>query len=97
MVLIAGAAGCADIDRALNRGGDTTCRDYLDQNADTQRTTIEKFIKERRGSDENLTDGTIEVARGGVTMLCSLPANADTPIEDATFSSKFDIRITPTR
>ncbi|MGW6422796.1 hypothetical protein ACWF82_08975 [Nocardia sp. NPDC055053] len=97
LALAATTASCADIDRALNRGGDTSCHDYLDQDADTQRVTITKFIQERRGSDEELTAATIDVARGGVTMLCSIPANADVAIEDATFAGKLDIRITPTR
>lgn len=99
VLLVSGAAsaGCADIDRVLNRGGDTTCGDYLEQDADTQRVTVRKFIQERRGGDGELGDGPIEVARGGLTMLCSLPANTEVSIEDATFSSKFEIRVTPTR
>ncbi|WP_446225912.1 hypothetical protein ACTWPB_13070 [Nocardia sp. IBHARD005] len=88
--------GCADLERALNRGGDTLCHDYLDQNADDQRMTITKFIQERRNNDGDLPPATIDVARGGVNMLCSIPSNADVPIEDATLKG-LEIRIIPTR
>ncbi|MFD4440966.1 hypothetical protein ACFWPK_14475 [Nocardia sp. NPDC058519] len=87
---------CGDLERALNRGGATPCRDYLDQDADDQRLTITKFIQDRRNNNEDLTPATIDVARGGVNMLCSIPSNADVPIEDATLKG-IEIRITPTR
>lgn len=44
-------AGCNDIERALNRGGDTPCKDYVQQDPDTKRMTITKFIKQNSGID----------------------------------------------
>ncbi|MFD3702709.1 hypothetical protein ACFWUP_06135 [Nocardia sp. NPDC058658] len=89
-------AGCGDIERALNRGGATPCGDYLDQDADTQRLTITKFIQDRRDNSEDLSPATVDVARGGINMLCSIPSNADVPIENATLTG-LEIRIPPTR
>lgn len=96
-VLVAVTVGCGEVGRALNKGGDTTCGVYLEQDAEDQRTTITKFLEERRRGDAEFTPATIDVARGGVNMLCSIPANTDVAIRDATFVGKLDVRVTPTR
>ncbi len=90
-------AGCGDVDRAVNRGGDTTCQDYLRQGAQEQQITVTKYLQQRRGNSEQPNNTLVSLARGGIDMLCAAPPNADVPIKNATLRMKFSIQTPPTR
>lgn len=80
-------AGCTEIERAMNKGGDTPCREYVEQDQQTQRVTITKFLEEQQGAEPSGTNVDLSIA--AVNALCSVQANADTPIERADVAGIF--------
>ena len=74
---------CSDVEEAVNRGGDTSCSDYLEQSTDDQRVTVTKFLKEDSGDDQEPDGTTVDAAIIAVDLLCAAQQNADTPIKDA--------------
>ncbi|WP_040790692.1 hypothetical protein [Nocardia paucivorans] len=81
--------GCSEIETALNKGGDTPCREYVKQDPDTKRVTITKFIKEQSNSDHEPPGTQVDAAIVSVDLLCNVQANADTPIERADIAGIF--------
>ncbi|MEV0106414.1 hypothetical protein AB0H42_08735 [Nocardia sp. NPDC050799] len=79
--------GCTEIERAMNKGGDTPCREYVEQDQKTQRVTITKFLEEQQGAEPSGTNVDLSIA--AVNALCSVQANADTPIERADVAGIF--------
>ncbi|MGW5381106.1 hypothetical protein [Nocardia sp. NPDC003963] len=79
--------GCTEIERAMNKGGDTPCREYVQQDQKTQRVTITKFLEEQQGGEPTGTNVDLSIA--AVNALCSVQANADTPIERADVAGIF--------
>lgn len=80
-------AGCSDIEQALNKGGDTPCREYVEQDTETKRVTITKFLEEQQGREPTGTN--VDLSMAAVEGLCSVQANADTPIERADLAGIF--------
>lgn len=76
-------SGCSDVERALNRGGDTPCGEYVTQDADTKRITITKFVKERDHLANEPTGTAVDLTIVAVDVLCSGQRNRDTPIKNA--------------
>lgn len=79
--------GCSDIEKALNKGGDTPCRDYVEQDQETKRVTITKFLEEQHGQAPTGTN--VDLSMAAVDGLCTVQANADTPIERADLAGIF--------
>lgn len=90
-LLIAAAAlvltGCTEIEQAMNKGGDTPCREYIEQDQETKRITITKFLEEQHGQQPTGTN--VDLSMAAVDALCSVQANADTPIERADLAGIF--------
>ncbi|WP_306361840.1 hypothetical protein [Nocardia sp. CC227C] len=82
-------SGCSDVERALNKGGETKCSDYLAQDADTQRVTVTKFIKQQTKTENEPTGTSVDFTMAAVQALCSVQANADTPIKNADIAGIF--------
>ncbi|MBF6348321.1 MULTISPECIES: hypothetical protein [Nocardia] len=80
-------AGCTEIEQALNKGGDTPCREYIAQDPETKRVTITKFLEEQRGQAPTGTN--VDLSMAAVDGLCTVQANADTPIERADLAGIF--------
>lgn len=81
--------GCTDVQRALNKGGDTKCSEYLTQDADDQRMTVTKFIKQQTNTENEPTGTSVDFTMAAVQALCSVQANADTPIKNADIAGIF--------
>jgi acid stress chaperone HdeA len=81
--------GCAEVEQALNRGGDTTCGDYLKQDEHEQRVTVTKFVKERSGRDDDPSGTVVDATMVATRLLCQIPANADQPIRNANVANIF--------
>jgi acid stress chaperone HdeA len=88
-VLAVLASGCSEVEQALNQGGDTTCRDYVNQEPDTKRITITKAIKERTGSDNEPAGTLVDSMIVQVDLLCAGQRNIDTPIKNADVAGLF--------
>ncbi|MBF6210605.1 hypothetical protein IU433_02235 [Nocardia puris] len=82
-------AGCTDIERALNKGGDTPCSEYVTQDPDTKRTTITKFVKEQTGDDREPAGTVVDATIISADLLCATQMNADTPIKNADVAGIF--------
>ncbi|MBJ8340765.1 hypothetical protein JGU71_17880 [Antrihabitans sp. YC3-6] len=76
------AGGCSDVEEAVNKGGDTPCSDYLEDDADDRRVTVTKFLKED-GNGNEPAGTAVDAAIIAIDLLCSAQQNADTPIKDA--------------
>jgi acid stress chaperone HdeA len=74
--------GCSDVEEAVNKGGDTPCSDYLEDDADDRRVTVTKFLKED-GNGNEPAGTAVDAAIIAIDLLCSAQQNADTPIKDA--------------
>ncbi|GAD85840.1 hypothetical protein [Nocardia asteroides] len=83
------ASGCTEVERVLNKGGDTTCRDYVGQEPDTKRITITKAIKERNGTDNEPSGTLVDSMIVQVDLLCAGQRNIDTPIKNADIAGLF--------
>ncbi|MFE6923408.1 hypothetical protein ACFVAV_20460 [Nocardia sp. NPDC057663] len=88
-VLAVLASGCAEIERVLNQGGDTPCREYVNQDPDTKRITITKAIKERNGTDNEPAGTLVDSMIVQVDLLCAGQRNIDTPIKNADIAGLF--------
>ncbi|WP_051406950.1 hypothetical protein [Nocardia sp. CNY236] len=88
-VLVAALAGCTDIERALNRGGDTPCSQYIEQDQDAKRMTITKFVKQQTQNENEPSGTVVDATMVAVELLCGTQANADTPIKDADVAGIF--------
>ncbi|WP_227982359.1 hypothetical protein [Nocardia spumae] len=75
--------GCSDVERALNQGGDTPCKDYVKQDVDTKRVTITKFVKQQSGSDHEPAGTAVDASMAAADFLCANQRNSDTPIKNA--------------
>jgi acid stress chaperone HdeA len=81
-LLIAGVAvvlalgGCSQ--GVLNKGGDTTCKEFLGQDDKTQQETITKMLKDEKGSDPANLE--ITGTRLSVQTYCQVAGQQDTKI-----------------
>ncbi|UGT43850.1 hypothetical protein LTV02_10875 [Nocardia yamanashiensis] len=82
-------SGCSDVEKALNKGGDTKCSEYLTQSADTQRVTVTKFIKQQSGDESEPAGVTVDFTMASVQALCKVQANGDTQIKNADIAGIF--------
>ncbi|WP_024805069.1 hypothetical protein [Nocardia sp. BMG51109] len=82
-------SGCGDVEKALNKGGDTPCGDYVKQDQDTKRTTVTKFVKEQTGTENEPSGTQVDLTIAAVEFLCGNQRNADTPIENADVAGIF--------
>lgn len=83
------AAGCSEVETTLNKGGDTSCADYLKQDAHTQRVTVTKFLKQRNGTNDDPAGTAVDLTMSAVAGLCSVQANRDTAIKNASLIGIF--------
>ncbi|MFD6163337.1 hypothetical protein ACIA8C_25440 [Nocardia sp. NPDC051321] len=82
-------AGCTDVQRALNRGGDTPCSEYVKQNQDDKRMTITKFVKQQTNDDHEPAGTVVDATMVSVDVLCGGQRNAETPIKNADVAGIF--------
>ncbi|MFI6169716.1 hypothetical protein ACIBCN_23250 [Nocardia sp. NPDC051052] len=82
-------AGCTDVQRALNRGGDTPCSEYVKQNQDDKRMTITKFVKQQTNDDHEPAGTAVDATMVSVDVLCGGQRNAETPIKNADVAGIF--------
>jgi acid stress chaperone HdeA len=82
-------SGCSDVEKAMNKGGDTACSDYVKQDQDTQRVTITKFIKQRTNDEHEPAGTVVDATMVSVNFLCSNQRNASTPIKNADVAGIF--------
>lgn len=78
------SAGCTQVEEAVNKGGDTPCSDYTDQDADKKRITVTKYLDE--DSDASPERETVDLAIAAIDLMCGAQANPDTPIREADLS-----------
>ncbi|MBF6328217.1 hypothetical protein [Nocardia transvalensis] len=81
--------GCTDVQRALNKGGDTPCSEYVKQDQDTKRMTITKFVKQQTNDEHEPAGTAVDATMVSVDFLCGNQRNADTPIKNADVAGIF--------
>ncbi|MEV0355386.1 hypothetical protein AB0H71_04895 [Nocardia sp. NPDC050697] len=81
--------GCTDVERFLNKGGDTPCSEYIRQDQDTKRTTITKFVQQQQKTDAQPAGTAVDATMISVDLLCGAQRNAETPIKNADIAGIF--------
>lgn len=71
-----GLAGCG----AANRGGDTTCGDYLAMSSGEQTAVIEKHYADK--GKTSLSNGEISMARASAVLYCRTAGSDSSPIKN---------------
>ncbi|GAB2668242.1 hypothetical protein [Nocardia goodfellowii] len=82
-------SGCTDVEKALNRGGDTPCSEYVTQDQDTKRMTITKFVKQQTGEQNEPAGTVVDATLISVDLLCGAQRNTQTPIKNADVAGIF--------
>lgn len=75
--------GCDQVEKAVNKGGDTPCSEYTAQSSDDRRTTVTKFLEQERGDDAKPDARQIDLSVAAIDLMCGAQANPDTPIREA--------------
>ncbi|MFC9898066.1 hypothetical protein ACFVMC_30620 [Nocardia sp. NPDC127579] len=81
--------GCTDVKKALNRGGDTPCSEYVTQDQDTKRMTITKFVQQRTGEKNEPAGTVVDATLFQVDLLCGNQRNTETTIANADVAGIF--------
>ncbi|MBH0780409.1 hypothetical protein [Nocardia bovistercoris] len=76
------ATGCDEAEKAINKGGDTPCSDYLGQSPDDRRVTVTKFLEQDRTGSEPSAQ-TVDGSMAAIQVMCAAQANPETPIREA--------------
>ena len=71
-----GTTGCAMADK--NKGGDTTCGDYLSMTSKEQTETIKKFLADKGDSDPSGMD--VNLSKGSAKLYCNTVGSDSDPI-----------------
>ena len=72
-------SGCSDI---VNRGGDTTCKEFRGQDEPKQRSTVAKMLKDEHGREP--VNIEISGARMAVDIFCKTLGTESSKIRDTT-------------
>ncbi|TCJ97429.1 hypothetical protein [Nocardia alba] len=83
------ATGCDQVEKAVNRGGDTPCSEYTTQTPKDRRTTVTKFLEQERGEDATSNPNTVDLSVAAIDLMCGAQANPDTPIRQADLTGVF--------
>ncbi|MFE1592985.1 hypothetical protein [Nocardia sp. NPDC058705] len=75
--------GCDQVEKAVNKGGDTPCSEYTAQSSEDRRVTVTKFLEQERGDDAKSDPDTIDLSVAAIDLMCGAQANPDTPIREA--------------
>ncbi|MFC8384559.1 hypothetical protein [Nocardia sp. NPDC056952] len=75
--------GCDQVEKAVNKGGDTPCSEYTAQSAEDRRTTVVKFLEQERGDNATSDPNTVDLSVAAIDLMCGAQANPDTPIREA--------------
>ncbi|GGK35665.1 hypothetical protein [Nocardia camponoti] len=76
-------SACTEVAQALNQGGDTPCRDYVNQDNDTKRVTVTKAVKQKTGTSNEPSGTLVDSVMVQLDVLCAGQRNPDTPIKNA--------------
>lgn len=75
--------GCDQVEKAVNKGGDTPCSEYTAQSPEDRRTTVVKFLEQERGDNATSDPNTVDLSVAAIDLMCGAQANPDTPIREA--------------
>lgn len=75
--------GCSSItDKITNKGGDTTCKEFNDQDDDKQRSEVTKMLKDQNGKEASNME--VSATRVAVEAFCKTLGKDSSKISDAT-------------
>ncbi|MFB7874554.1 hypothetical protein ACFC06_04830 [Nocardia sp. NPDC056064] len=86
LAVLGASTGCGEVEKAVNKGGDTPCSEYTAQDGDKKNTTVTKFLEEKRDDNAAPDQNTVDLAVAAIDLMCGAQANPDTPIREADLS-----------
>ncbi|MCC3313691.1 hypothetical protein [Nocardia africana] len=84
LAVIAGLATVTLCVSGCNKGGDTTCSDFLSQSQDKQNNEVKKMYNDKHGADPNVVK--IAALRNEAKLYCSTAGHDGTKISDVPIS-----------
>lgn len=81
VICAAAAVSLASCSSVINQGGDTTCKEYLTQDENTQNDAVNKWLKDENQQDPSGLQTT--AARNSALAYCKTLGNENSKIKEA--------------
>ncbi|MBL1074141.1 hypothetical protein JK358_07005 [Nocardia sp. 2] len=82
-VALALLPGCDKAEEIVNKGGDTPCSEFIQQDSEKQRVTVRKFLEQEQNTTTEPAADTVDAAILTIRLMCEAQANPETPIKEA--------------
>lgn len=82
-------SGCSEAEKVVNKGGDTPCSEFVQQDGEKQRVTVRKFLEQEQSTTTEPSADTVDAAIVSIKLMCEAQANPDTPIKKADLTGIF--------
>lgn len=86
---VAALSGCSEAEQPVNKGGDTPCSEFVQQDMEKQRVTTRKFLEQEQSRTPEPDSDTVDTAIATIKLMCEAQANPDTPIKKADLTGVF--------
>jgi acid stress chaperone HdeA len=60
--------GCSSVSKVINKGGDTTCREFNSHDDEKQRSEVSKMLKDKHGNEPSNME--LSATRVAVSAYC---------------------------
>ncbi len=75
------SSGCSAASEVINTGGDTKCKDFIDQDEKKQDDEISKMLKDKSGAEPSNLE--LSATRVSVSTYCKTVGTPDSKISEA--------------
>ncbi|MBF6331441.1 hypothetical protein [Nocardia transvalensis] len=75
--------GCEKAQEVTNKGGDTPCSEFVQQDNGKQHVTVRKYLEQDNKTTSAPNDQTVDRAVTAIGLMCKAQSNPDTPIRNA--------------
>ncbi|MFF0490215.1 hypothetical protein ACWDSJ_12200 [Nocardia sp. NPDC003482] len=76
-------SGCEQTKEAVNKGGDTPCSEFVQQDNDKQHVTVRKYLEQDNKTNGKPDDQLVDRSVTAIQLMCKAQANPDTQIRNA--------------
>ncbi|QLY27660.1 hypothetical protein H0264_19505 [Nocardia huaxiensis] len=76
-------SGCDKAEEIVNKGGDTPCSEFRQQDSEKQKITVRKFLEQEQNTTTEPGADTVDAAILTIGLMCEAQANPETPIKEA--------------
>lgn len=73
--------GCSTVEKAINKGGDTSCQDFNSEGDEKQRSAVSKMLKDKNGHEPSNLE--LSATRVAVSAFCKTIGKDSSKISEA--------------